>query len=86
MSEGANRSDRSALDPDPYVRLQDPDQWETVTVEQRGPDGTTPIFLLTFAVCPICAAIISSATAEDPLRFLGIHADYHLSERESREH
>lgn len=52
----------------------------TVTLEQRGPDGTEILMLLIFYVCPLCAATVAPAEDEDPMRLAKVHAEWHLQQ------
>lgn len=55
--------------------------WRTVTMEQRGPDGTEVLAMLLFHICPVCAACIPLGTEQDPLP--DEHRDYHLKEAQA---
>lgn len=33
-------------------------QWDAITIEQRGPDGTELLGILAFYACPICFAVV----------------------------
>lgn len=52
--------------------------WKSVSIEQRGPDGTEVLMVLLFAVCPVCKCVVALPTDEH--HFTEEHAGYHIEQ------
>jgi hypothetical protein len=55
--------------------------WRSITLDNRGPDGTEPVALLIFHLCPVCTTCVPLGTEEDPLPDL--HEKYHLDDAQA---
>lgn len=53
-------------------------EWKTVSIEQRGPDGTEVLGLLIFYVCPICFAVVPAPLrGDETIEFHVEHSGWH---------
>lgn len=52
--------------------------WESVSIEQLGPDGTETLALLIFLVCPVCRAVVPLPV--DERDFTKEHGQWHLEQ------
>lgn len=57
--------------------------WETVSIEQLGPDGTETLALLIFFVCPICRAVVPPPS--EGFDFTKEHGEWHLAQAADRD-
>lgn len=54
-------------------------RWDTVTIEQRSPDGSNVVGAIGFQVCPDCGAMVSMQLDTRDPDFASRHIDWHKS-------
>jgi hypothetical protein len=55
-------------------------EWPTISVEQRGPDGTEVIGMVLFHACPLCNAVVPLPNPETGHHFPHVHAMFHVKQ------
>lgn len=55
-------------------------EWDTISIEQRGPDGSEVLAMLLFYSCPLCSAVIPPPNEETGENFGRYHAMFHIKQ------
>lgn len=59
-------------------------EWQAISIEQRGPDGTEVIGMVIFYSCPVCNAVV--APPAGGINFPQEHAEWHVKQARDWDH